>query len=489
MSHYNLNLTYINKNIEVLPSFLKEENYETLMEMWKVYNPLTGPIQKMVSYYGSRGGCPVHIGHSEYYDMDYILRKITGISSMKVEMKSTLFAGGKGATLSDMLVGTIGESIERVVGSLTYFDWKEEIIYGTYSSLISQGINCISPEELHLFHENQYNQKDFLYTRFTKDSFLGWIKGKKLISGEEIYLPVQLVMLFYSAHPKEDIIGYATSGGLDSHINEYEAIYHGICELVERDAINLRWQCKIPLARIKINHNEISSRELLNLFEIIDKFPSNIDFYYHSLDIKEIAVITAIEIDRWFKRWAYYPGGGADIDVEKALIKALNEFTQAERSLKLALLIPSSGYAFAVSRMFDIGPNDPVSKINIFFKVVAFYGYRKNMDKLKWYLEGKDEIYLKSIPSANFKDSKEKCDFILKVMKNYGIDPIFFDFTPSFFQKIKLVKVFIPELTLPFLPLYPYLGHPRFYEIPQRLGITDKKLTFGDLIKYPLPYP
>jgi ribosomal protein S12 methylthiotransferase accessory factor len=468
---------------------LEKERFESVEDILKTYNPVTGPIQKVVTYFGVGGEVPNHIGHAEYHDMDYVFRKITGISSANIGLKRTVFAGGKGLTLADMLIGSIAEAIERVLGTLAYFHHREEIIYGTYSGLVAQGIRCLAPEELPLFSEEQYKASSFIYKPYTADSFLGWIKGERLISGETVYVPAQLVLLFYSLHSTEVLIGYATSGGLTSHVSSYEAVYHGICELVERHAVNLRWQCGIPPALLNIDTRNLSSNELIRLLKTADTLPADVRFYYHSLDIKEISVVTAIEIDRSFRKYAYYPGGGADINIETALIKALNEYTQAERTLRLALLTPQRGLASAVSRMFDVGPDDPVDKINIFFKIVAFYGYEQNLEKMKWYLEEGEQIPLSTIPTLELKNSKDKYDYVLKVMRDHRVDPILFDFTPPYFRRIKLIKIFTPELTLPFLPAYPYLGHPKYYEIPQKLGLTDHRMSFEQLTTNPLPYP
>jgi len=487
----NLNIKYVNKNLGILPNIIMGVDYYTaIKELLDVYNPLTGPIQNIVTYHGTRGGCPAYVGHCKYYDVDDILRKITGVSSIKVGMKETLFAGGKGVHIVDMLLGCLGETVERVIGSYAYFDNNVvKIVEGSYNSLKSKGINCIQPEKLPLFHPEQYKERNFPYKPFNRDSHLGWVKGKKLISGEEIYLPAQLVMIFYFPKPKEDLIGYATSGGLDSHINIFEAIYHGICELIERDAVNTRWICKIPPEKIVFNNNDISSTELKSILNAMEGLPMNIDFYYHPTDIKEVSVVTAISIENHFKRYSYHPGGGADIDVEKAILRSLTEFTQAERNLKLALLFPSREHSHSIDKVFGIGEDAPVSKINIFFKVVIYYGYKKNLEKLRWYLKEGDELPIKSIPSIKLETSKEKYEFILDVMKKYEIDPIFFDFTPNIFKKLKLVKIFIPELTLPFLTSFPYLGHPRYLNLPMKIGMLDRPLTYEELVKDPHPYP
>lgn len=89
-----MEFTFINKEKELLSYILKEEDKNVITDIWKMYNPLICPIVKMATYYGTIHQCPVNIGHCEYYDVDDILRKITGVSSINVNIKQSLFAGG-----------------------------------------------------------------------------------------------------------------------------------------------------------------------------------------------------------------------------------------------------------------------------------------------------------------------------------------------------------------------------------------------------------
>ena len=74
-------------------------------------------------------------------------------------------------------------------------------------------------------------------------------------------------------------------------------------------------------------------------------------------------------------------------------------------------------------------------------------------------------------------------------MQQRGIDPIMFDFTPPDFQRTKVWKAFIPELSQPYPPQSPALGHPRYLECPVNAGYRENPLEQADLLSDPLPYP
>lgn len=482
-----IDLSFVNKGVEYLPAYMDEAHFKAIEELLKTYNPLTGPVQQIITYYGTRTGSPVYVGHGEYYNLDNIIRKVMDIPSFNFDMKNTLFAGGRGTSLHQVFLSSLSETIERLMGTFAFLH-KDNIIYGTYKTLSSDGANCIHPDMLPLFANEQYTN-DFSYSRFTENSYLGWIKGKRLISNEEMYVPAQLVTIFYLPKSKEEIIGYATSGGLASHVTKEDAIYNGVCELIERDAVNIRWVCRIPPEIIEIDKDGLKSFELREVANILERTGLKLRFYYHSMDIKDVNVVSAIVIQNDFKKYSFLSGSGADIDIETAILKSITEFTQTERHLNLALFFPDRQHSKSIDRVFGIKKDAPIDKIDSFFKTVVYYGYAENLRKLDWYLNENKNLSHTALASTKLNKSKERYDFILNVIKNNHIDPICFDFTPTYFKSLKIMKVFAHQLTQPFIASYPLLGNSRYLELPQKMGIVNEKLTYKDLVKDPHPYP
>lgn len=487
MSSLKIRSHHINRTWEPILYQMGDEQRYGLEDLLRFYSPY-GPVRKILTYFGSGGTMPIYVGNAQYYDFEYVLRKLIGLTGIKLGLKRTLFAGGKGHDLFGMFITSLSETVERVLGALHYFKNVDKLIFGTYRQLTSQGYNCIHPSELPLFAPEQFYQPDFLYEQFTENSNISWIEGKRLLSGEKIWLPAQVVLLFYTPRKDETTIGYSTTGGLASHINEREALYHGITELFERDAVNLRWYCKIDPEIIEFDRAP-KKKDLRRLLSLATGLPGKLTFYHHSLDIPELPIVTVIEIDEWLNRYAYYSGGGVDLDIDTCLLSSLNEFGQSERNMRLSLAAPEWGFARGVQRMFNVDEDEDVSKIDIFFKIVAYYGYPKNIEKMEWYVNGERRIPLSSLPSIDFQSPDERWDYLIEVLKRHQIDPIIFDFTPPQMNHIKLMKTYIPELAPPYMPSLPLLGHPRYYEVPQKLGYADHRLTFSELNTDPLPYP
>jgi ribosomal protein S12 methylthiotransferase accessory factor len=76
-------------------------------------------------------------------------------------------------------------------------------------------------------------------TRFRPDLPLLWIEGSDLMRGDRVFVPFEMVnMSTVSAEPGAGCF-VASSNGLASGNHLIEAMIHGICEVVERDAITL----------------------------------------------------------------------------------------------------------------------------------------------------------------------------------------------------------------------------------------------------------
>jgi ribosomal protein S12 methylthiotransferase accessory factor len=69
-----------------------------------------------------------------------------------------------------------------------------------------------------------------------------------------------------------------------------------------------------------------------------------------------------------------------------------------------------------------------------------------------------------------------------------ALNPIVFDFDSACSQGVSVTKIFLPQLSQACPPLNPTLGHPRFYELPYRLGRARARLTFSDLNRDPIPF-
>lgn len=478
--------------INVINSHDITHNYIESYDTYRAYHELKryyGPYElftKVTTYYRSVNELPSYIGKGVYSNVDYMLQKIVNKDSFNPELTQSLFGGGKGNNFSKILISTLGEMFERIIGSFAYYEDKDSFIFGSYNTLKKQ-YNLMNPESIKIFADEQILNNEVYYEKFTVDNNIRWVKGKKWISEEEVWVPAQLVYLFFPFDKKgEAKVGYSTSGGLSLHDNEFLALYHGITECIERDQINLRWYNKIPPERINYEKIKDFSTFGKNILSESKKTEKEISSQYHNMDMHEFPVVTSISYDLNLDKFSFCAGGGSGDNLAESVESSFKEYGQSELNLKSLFYNPNWYSSRSMIDLFDFDEEEfDINNIRLFYEIVPYYGLRSTRNLLNWYINDGDEYTDRKIRVRASRGEKE----FKNILKNYDIDPIIFDFTPKDFKYIKLMKSYIPELTQAFLPNFPCLGHRRFYEVAYNNGYSDKILEFQDLNKEPLPFP
>ncbi|NDZ78803.1 hypothetical protein G3I19_09745 [Streptomyces sp. SID10853] len=486
-----LRSTWVNRGHEAFPAAMADEEHAALTELLALYNPVGGPITKVFTELAGPGPLHSNVSTASFSSIDRLLRRLTGVPSLDPGTQDSISAGGKGFTLFDMFASSAGETVERVIGSLRGTGGAEQRS-GTYDELRRAGVPCMHPDRIPLFSAAQYARPDFVYEPFTTGTPLSWTRGSHLVSGEEVWVPSQLVELVHLAEPGEASIGYGSSGGLSSHVTREAAIYHGVREIVERDALNLRWYLRVPPERVTVTTAPRGHRLRTLLAELaVQNEP--VDLLYHSLDITEIPVFTAVRVEPWRHRFGFCAGAGADLDAETALSEAIGEFGQSERILRSSFLAPDRPVSQLFARQFDLAPDAPLSEMLTYVQSLGYYGNRELRGLLTAHRGAGDEIALADISGAPPRREGGPADAarlaaLCAVLDRHGIDPVVFDRTPEGLSHLRLMRVFVPELTQPFLQSRPMLGHPRFARVRDWLG-ERSPLTGEPQAAPPLPYP
>ncbi len=488
MQQFPLRCVHVNRTSEQMPYRIDQEQFRSLVDLLRFYGPRS-VFRQATAYPGPGGGLPCYAAHGSFFDYDHVLRNLTGRSGFESAVGRSVQGGGKGHSLFGAFASTLGELVERVIGCLQGLAATSgRLRFGSCRGLRSEGLSCTGPDVLSLFAPEQYEGRARSFDPFTDDSALHWMEGRRLLSGEPVWVPAQLVLLHYERDPREALIGYASSGGLACHGTAQEARYRGVVELFERDALNVSWFCRIPPRRL---HFDTPPRQpaLRRLLRAADGLPTTLRFQVVTLDVPELPTVTVTSIDRWLRRFAYCVGSAADADADAAVLGALTEYGQSERNLRLTVAAPDWRFARALRSTFDVRPDADPRELDTFFKVLPYYGHVRNVGKVRWYGEGRDAVGLSELPRYEGDGRDAKWRTLSELLAAHGIDPVVFDFTPPQFDSLSLVKAFIPELTQPMSPAMPVLGHRRFRDLPFTLGCADRRLEFRDLNTDPLPYP
>lgn len=163
-------------------------------------------------------------------------------------------AVGKGQTKASAIVGCICEAIERYNGTYT----NQPQLRCRFSEIDQ---NAIHPHELLKFSERQYNDRKQLnakngpFNRISEpydNSEIGWTRAQSLTDNSCTYLPSSFCYLSYPISNEVSMCP-GDSNGCASGNSLEEALYYGLLEVIERDAVAIWWYNRIKRPLLKVD--------------------------------------------------------------------------------------------------------------------------------------------------------------------------------------------------------------------------------------------
>lgn len=485
----SLNITEYNRDIPWLGISHTDHEWYSINDMLDAYSPF-GEVRTVLTSLRPGIGFNGYQGSATAMSLDHVLRRIIGLPALPSGLDRDIYGGGKGLTLEDSVLSSLGEAIERMIGAFSSLtqqtDAREK--WASVNDLERAGERFIGPDDIQLFAPEQFKDPNFLCEEWHRDAKLLWIRGTNLLNGEELYVPSQLIHLFYIRQSGEARIGVSSSGGLATHRDSRASLAHGILELIERDAANLSWYCKTPPQRIVFDR-KLTDPHIVNWLDSAKRAEIDVTFYAHRSDCEGVTVVTAISVEQDLDEFCYLAGGGVGVTPEQAIRSAIAELVQSERMVRIPQIAPSWRLVQGFNRLFGINEDASNDDFDNFIQVVPFYGYSENQKKLDWYLRDTSipTIALSDL-STEFADMDE-LESALEICRRSKLTPIAYDLTPVDFKSISLTKVFIPELVPAFPPNMQMLGHERYSTFRKIIGASESLQSFSDLETNPLPYP
>jgi thioglycine synthase len=313
---------------------------------------------------------------------------------------------GKGATTSQAKASAMMEAFERYSAEISKED-ASKFQAGTYPEMEE----AIDPETLILPPLTYESQK----TR------LDWVKAVEVNHEQDYLVPANAIY-----HPylpvNGSVIFKSNTNGLASGNQIEEAVYHGITEVIERDAWSIFEAKKEPKSEV----NCIGIENPL-IRDMLDKFKQariNVKLLDLTADIN-ITTMAAVSDDTVLKDPALLSlGVGTHLNPEVAVIRALTEVAQ--------------------SRATQIHGTREDTNRAVFMRK-AGYDRMKRINK-HWFSDDHkliDITDLKDQSKVSFKEDIETC---LKILDKNGFDKVYYmDLTRSQ-VKIPVARVIIPGL-------------------------------------------
>lgn len=213
------------------------------------------------------------------------------------------------------------ESLERFCG---FEPRKRRIsVRGSYGALAERGMPVVDPEAFLLCEDAQHDEPGYNLVAYTPELEYDWIWAYSFAADGPVLVPLQFSFFDGRLVPPTEKFVLETSNGCALGGAYEEAIFHGLLEVIERDAYMTRWHAKGTPRRIALDDPAMPQVRRLHARALAEGY----ELHAFAIDIEiAVPVVLAMIVDpRSDAGVASYCASGASPDPESAVMGALVE--------------------------------------------------------------------------------------------------------------------------------------------------------------------
>ncbi|WMW22110.1 YcaO-related McrA-glycine thioamidation protein [Methanolobus mangrovi] len=321
---------------------------------------------------------------------------------------------GKGNTENQARISAIMESFERCLAERNGLnndvaeDIKAQHIIDNYIAM-RENHRTVDPTLLLIAED------------YSPQAFVEWISGWDLLKNEEIFVPANAVYHPYDAPGRALKLFRSNTNGLAAGNTVEEAIFHGLLEVIERDALSIAEFNRTPGKEIILTESDGENYELLR------KFTDN------EVEVKlwavphdtEITTVVAVTDDIRLRDAALLVmGAGAHLKPEIAVKRALTEAAQ--------------------SRVVQIhGAREDTERE----KFVREIGYDRIKRMNKYWYEDDEQTSMRDLKDLSKNTPSESIDVVLEQLRNIADCAVVVDMSRENIP-VPVVRVIIPSFEM-----------------------------------------
>lgn len=418
-------------------------------------------ITKM-SHSGLKGDSPrVRIQSSRMENMQPLL------PNTRPGIKATITGTGTGLESADCLLPSFGEALERYC--IRVFN-KAQFKVASAEELGSEALDldCIPKcSETELRHPKCQLQVPDRKAR------IRWVRGLSLFDGRLVYLPVVMVYLYAGFMSPAERFWFPISTGCAAHTSFERALVLAILEIIERDAISILWLQKLSLPLLEVDHVPA------NLMPFWERYQASSEeleyFFFNATTDLGVPVIYGVQRARADENLTTLVSCSAAPDPVEALIKVMRDMAACRIASRMPKDIPESWDDFAS-----------------IFHGARYMAQAEQAHAFDFLLQSGKKQALSEIPSCPMGRQGEDRDAlrsVVELLRRHKLEAYAVDLTTdeALRSGVRVVRVVIPGLQpVGFQYRSRYLGHPRLYQAPGKMGY--KVHTEEELNPWPQPF-
>ncbi len=367
---------------------------------------------------------------------------------------------GYGVNREEALIRLLGEGVERYALFTSFLYFKDNIEYFTYNELSKKHPNMVIPwEYIHIYHTDDYNvlSKETLLKDITKDDNIGWILCPSLFYVDKsYYIPAQMMFIGYRANEDKNEKWFTPgfSKGTAAHTNVKKALIGALGEIIESDALMLKWYSDIEAYEVIIDDYDLD--KLVKY--IMDGLNYDLVVYDYTTVSEAGYVFGVVLISRTNDTPYIVMGCSSGFDPIKAIYRGIME---AIAILYLAI----NGAVVMPKDYLDVAHERIHTNLD---SNVAYWASLDDKEKKIGHLRKiiKGQRPVSSYVNKLEQEGTDELEEYIKAIKKISQYAVYMDMTPVEVvdRGLNVMRVFIPELVQMSFPGVPYSKHPRMLE-------------------------
>lgn len=416
-------------------------------------------------------------------------------SQMYVELDDdTEATTGTGCALrpEQSMAVSVLEVVERYAG--LHPRGKRTTVRASYHQLTSQGQPALDPTTLGLHSPEQYEYSEQSHccrhlVPYHHDLVCNWVWGYSFRSQSPILVPEHYAYYGLASSEENPAFVFEVSNGCALGNCLEEAIFHGMMEVIERDAFLLTWYARLSLPRLDLL--SVADPTIRLLIKHLEYHSGYTIYAWNATLDHAIPCLFLMGIDEQKRENMpkVHVVAGSHPHPEQALLRALREVTTSLDTTSQTYL---QSRAHALEMLADASLVQEMDHHpQVYYLPEAFdrFDFLYHTPRQQTFQEAFRDFYQHPPESMDLRDDLE---WLIGCYLKRGSDIIVVDQTAPEHLPCGLccVKVLMPGM----LPMTfgernrRVIGFERLHQLPYTLGYQDHPLTMAEINPHPHPF-
>jgi len=358
----------------------------------------------------------------------------------------SVHGAGAGLSYEEALIPALAEGLERY--STCVFR-SEQFVWAAAGEL---GIGALDLDTVPRCSVTELAHPKCPLILPDKTKPIRWVRGLSALDGSVKYIPVVMVYSHAGFAVSGERFWISISTGCAAHVSYESALFAGICEVIERDAISIVWLQKLALPRIEL---DCLPPPLPAYWRRYENASADVEYlFFDATSDLGVPTVYGLQLAMHNSRVTTLVSCGTGTSIPVALAKVIRDMAAIRCTFPRAISVPTEWDSFT--------------------DVMHGATYMASADRLGAFdFLTKTKATKRISEIVTDRSSQVTLQSLVDTLKRLRLETYIVDLTTdeAIRAGMRVLRVIIPGLQpLSFRYRARYLGHPRLYEAPLRMG-------------------